>query len=186
MIAETGTDMGRFPTPGHLAAGAGLAPASHESAAGLVPQAPDTARPGAEGPSSRVLMLRRAPRPATSRRSAPAPPDAVEPTRRPWPSRTRCSSRLASPPERSALHRPRARPVQPPPRSRCRGKRLQRRIEALGSSVNISRSAASTSRSTALRCSRRDGGLVARVQVPLRRGAFPPSPGGAAARRRSR
>lgn len=32
MIAETGADMSRFPTPGHLCAWAGVAPASHESA----------------------------------------------------------------------------------------------------------------------------------------------------------
>ncbi len=32
MIAEMGTDMSRFPTAGHLAAWAGVAPASHESA----------------------------------------------------------------------------------------------------------------------------------------------------------
>lgn len=32
VIAEIGVDMSRFPTPGHLAAWAGLAPASHESA----------------------------------------------------------------------------------------------------------------------------------------------------------
>jgi transposase len=32
IIAEIGTDMSRFPTAGHLAAWAGLAPASHESA----------------------------------------------------------------------------------------------------------------------------------------------------------
>lgn len=32
MIAEMGTDMSRFPTPGHLCASAGVAPASHESA----------------------------------------------------------------------------------------------------------------------------------------------------------
>lgn len=32
IIAETGGDMGRFPTAGHLAAWAGVAPASHESA----------------------------------------------------------------------------------------------------------------------------------------------------------
>lgn len=32
IIAETGADMSRFPTPGHLAAWAGVAPASHESA----------------------------------------------------------------------------------------------------------------------------------------------------------
>ena len=31
-IAETGGDMSRFPSPGHLAAWAGLAPAMHESA----------------------------------------------------------------------------------------------------------------------------------------------------------
>ena len=32
IVAETGADMSRFPTPGHLCAWAGLAPASHESA----------------------------------------------------------------------------------------------------------------------------------------------------------
>ena len=32
LIAEMGTDMSRFPTPGHLCAWAGVAPASHESA----------------------------------------------------------------------------------------------------------------------------------------------------------
>jgi transposase len=32
IIAETGADMSRFPTPAHLAAWAGLAPANHESA----------------------------------------------------------------------------------------------------------------------------------------------------------
>lgn len=32
IVAETGADMSRFPTPGHLAAWAGVAPASHESA----------------------------------------------------------------------------------------------------------------------------------------------------------
>lgn len=32
IVAETGADMSRFPTPGHLCAWAGVAPASHESA----------------------------------------------------------------------------------------------------------------------------------------------------------
>ena len=32
IVAETGADMGRFPSPGHLAAWAGVAPANHESA----------------------------------------------------------------------------------------------------------------------------------------------------------
>jgi transposase len=32
IVAETGADMSRFPTPGHLAAWAGVAPANHESA----------------------------------------------------------------------------------------------------------------------------------------------------------
>jgi len=32
LVAETGADMSRFPTPAHLAAWAGLAPAMHESA----------------------------------------------------------------------------------------------------------------------------------------------------------
>ena len=36
-MAETGADMSRFPTPAHLAAWAGLAPAMHESAGRQTP-----------------------------------------------------------------------------------------------------------------------------------------------------
>lgn len=40
IVAETGADMSRFPTPGHLCAWAGVAPASHESAGKRHPVGP--------------------------------------------------------------------------------------------------------------------------------------------------
>jgi transposase len=86
IIAETGADMSRFPTPGQLCAWAGVAPASYESAGKRRP----AGQPGPE----------HAPRGATTPRSMRASPDGEGRTRPPLPSPTRCCSRsgTCSPP----------------------------------------------------------------------------------------
>ena len=91
IVAETGADMSRFPTAGHLCAWAGVArPATSQRARSGRP-GPARAHRGSGAPSSKPPARRRAPRAATTRPSTPASPGVGDPTRprSPWP--TPCS-----------------------------------------------------------------------------------------------
>jgi transposase len=53
ILAETGTDMSRFPTPGHLVSWAKFAPKARQSAARSKAAAPARATPGSAAPSAK-------------------------------------------------------------------------------------------------------------------------------------
>ena len=91
IVAETGADMSRFPTPGHLCAWAGVAPASHESAGKKRPAGTRKGAPWLRRTLIEAARARRTPRPATTRPSTPASPGAEAPTRPRSPSPTPCS-----------------------------------------------------------------------------------------------
>lgn len=92
-LAETGGDMSRFPTAGHLAAWAGLAPANHESAGKHRAAGSDKAAAGYGEPSSNRHGRRRGPRTPTSAPNTADWPADEGRTRPSSPSPTRSSWR---------------------------------------------------------------------------------------------
>ena len=72
IIAETGGDMSRFPTSGHLCAWAGVAPAAMSRLARKDPLVPARDLRGYAGLSSKLAGLRHIPRTATIPSSIPA------------------------------------------------------------------------------------------------------------------
>jgi len=108
MIAEMGIDMSRFPTPGHLCAWAGVAPASYESAGKR--RAAGTRKGGTWFYDDRSLSRRTPPfasRAATSLPNTFGSRATVDRTKRWWRWRTRCWAWLGicSPTERSTRTR---------------------------------------------------------------------------------
>ena len=93
IVAETGADMSRFPTPGQLCAWAGVAPASYESAG---KRRPAGTRHGSQWLRRALIEAARrqgrAPRAATTPLSTRASRGEEVRTRPPSRSRTRCCS----------------------------------------------------------------------------------------------
>ncbi len=93
IIAETGADMSRFPTAGHLASWAGTCPGSHESAGRVKSTKTRPGNPYLKGALGVAAMSpRTAPAPTCRRSTGASPPDADR-SRRSSRSSTPCSSR---------------------------------------------------------------------------------------------
>ena len=92
IIAETGVDMSRFPTAGHLASWAGTCPGSNESAGRVKSTTTRPGNPYLKGSSASQRCRPPAAMTPTSRRSTAGSRPVGTRSKRSWPWNTRCSS----------------------------------------------------------------------------------------------
>ena len=137
IVAETGADMSRFPTPGQLCAWAGVAPASYESAGKRRPAGTRQGSHWLRRPSSRQLAPRRARRAATSRPSTPAIARRRGPNKAAVAVANSMLVTLAPAHHRQLYEDPGADYFERRHDPAVEAKRLQRRIEALGFEVSV-------------------------------------------------
>jgi len=167
IVAETGADMSRFPTAGHLCAWAGVAPASYKSAG---KKRPAVTRKGA--PWLRRTLIEAA-RAAARTKGSYCSALCARIARRRGPTRRRSPShtRRSRPPGTCSLPVPSTKPGADYFERRhdpvIEGKRLQRRTEALGFSVTIEGRPRSHTPFESSTCHRTDRCLVPRAHTPL-------------------